>query len=189
MTPDVEKGIISVTTKNKEDPVEDLRHTRFLVPGCFDSGVFSKASDAILSQKIESEVRLEAERIVKIVQQVQSASILYRSTGGVHGAALCTPEELLFFSEDIGRHNAIDKVVGRCLLSDIPTEDKIIVTSGRISSAVLLKIVKSAIPVLISRSAPTTEAVRFADKFGITLIGFVRGKRFNIYSHDWRVLT
>ncbi|MFC1952414.1 formate dehydrogenase accessory sulfurtransferase FdhD [Chloroflexota bacterium] len=96
---------------------------------------------------------------------------------------------ILVFSEDIGRHNAIDKIFGECILRDIPTNDHMIVTSGRISSEIVLKVAKSNIPILISKSAPTSLGVRLADELGITLIGFVRGRRMNIYANRWRVVA
>ena len=93
------------------------------------------------------------------------------------------------FSEDIGRHNAIDKIFGECMLRDVPTDDHMIITSGRISSEILLKVAKRNIPILISKSAPTNLGVRLADELGVTLIGFVRGKKMNIYTNRWRVVA
>jgi FdhD protein len=89
--------------------------------------------------------------------------------------------------EDIGRHNAIDKIFGKCLLEDIPTDDRVIITSGRITSEILYKVAKRGIPITISISAPTNLGVRLADNLGITLIGSVKGKRMNVYTNDWRL--
>jgi len=102
--------------------------------------------------------------------------------------ALCDTRDIIIFMEDMGRHNAVDKIFGRCLLENIPTEDKIILISGRVSSEILLKIAKRNIPVIVSRAAPTTLSVKLARKLNVTLIGFVRGKRMNIYASDWRVI-
>jgi FdhD protein len=96
---------------------------------------------------------------------------------------------MLVFSEDIGRHNAIDKIFGKCLLEDIPTDDRIVITSGRISSEVLHKVAKRGIPILISISAPTNLGVRIAANLGVTLISSVRGKRMNVCTNDWRIKT
>jgi FdhD protein len=114
-------------------------------------------------------------------------SILFKSTGGAHAAALCDTEEILVFKEDIGRHNAVDKVFGECLMRGIETYGKTLLTSGRISSEMLLKAVKCEIAVVVSRSAPTSLAVQFAEAAGITLVGFARGRRMNIYSKDHRI--
>ncbi|MCK5434113.1 MAG: formate dehydrogenase accessory sulfurtransferase FdhD, partial [Dehalococcoidales bacterium] len=108
---------------------------------------------------------------------------------GVHSAALCDTKNIILFSEDIGRHNAIDKIFGECMLTDLPTEDRLIITSGRISSEILFKVAKRNIPILISKSAPTNLGVKLAADFGITLIGFARGKRMNVYTDSWRVVA
>ena len=105
----------------------------------------------------------------------------------MHSAALCDNRDILVFAEDIGRHNAIDKIFGECILRDIPTDDRIVITSGRIPSEILLKVARRKIPIIISISAPTDLGVRLATDLGMTLIGFVRGKRMNVYTNGWRV--
>jgi FdhD protein len=114
-------------------------------------------------------------------------SDLFRSTGGAHAAALCEEGRVLVFKEDIGRHNAVDKVFGECLIKGIEADGKILLTSGRISSEILLKAVRRGIAILASRSAPTSLAVQFAEKAGMALVGFVRGRRMNIYSNAYRI--
>jgi FdhD protein len=114
---------------------------------------------------------------------------VFKATGGVHSAALCEAKSILVFSEDIGRHNAIDKIFGECILKDIPTEGCLIITSGRVSSEILLKVARRNIPLLISKSAPTNLGVRLADDLGITLVGFARGRRMNIYTNGWRIMA
>jgi FdhD protein len=139
--------------------------------------------------KVESQTKISALEVFELVMEFQHRSQIFRTTGGVHSAALCDTKSILVFSEDIGRHNAIDKIFGECILKDIPTDDRIIVTSGRVSSEILLKAVKRNIPLLISKSAPTDLGVKLANDLGVTLIGFVRGKRMNVYSNDWRVAS
>ena len=121
------------------------------------------------------------------MKEFQHNSEVFKLTGGVHSAALCDKENILMFSEDIGRHNAIDKILGQCFWEGIPTENRVVLTSGRISSEILSKMAKRGIPIVVSRSAPTDLAIRTAENLGITLIGFVRGKRMNIYANDWRI--
>jgi len=111
------------------------------------------------------------------------------ATHGVHSAALCDRKSILIFSEDIGRHNAIDKIFGKCLLENIPTDNRAVITSGRITSEILHKVARRGIPIIISISAPTNLGVRIADSLGITLLGFVRGKRINAYTNDWRIVS
>lgn len=180
-------GIVRVEIKKQIDPLKDLRHTRFITPGCMSPGSFYNAADAVLCKKVESNMHITTNEIITVIRQAQLSSRLFRETGGVHSAALCSGSKIVFFIEDIGRHNALDKIIGRCLLEGMPIDDKMIITSGRISSEVLLKIIKAEVPILISRSAPTTKAVSLSKVFGVTLVGFARGKKFNIYSNEWRV--
>jgi FdhD protein len=110
-------------------------------------------------------------------------------THGVHSAALCDARKILMFADDIGRHNAIDKVIGRCILTDLPAENHGLIFSGRISSEMLLKAARIGIPVVISVASPTNVAVRMANDIGMTVVGMVRGKRMNIYSGAWRIVS
>jgi FdhD protein len=139
--------------------------------------------------KVESKTKISALEVFELVKEFQHRSQLFKATGGVHSAALCNAKSILIFSEDIGRHNAIDKIFGECILKDIPTGNRILVTSGRVSSEILLKAAKRDIPLLISKSAPTDLGVKLANDLGVTLIGFVRGKRMNVYANDWRVVS
>ncbi len=122
------------------------------------------------------------------MKEFQQKSSLFRKTGGVHSCALGTTEEIQVFADDIGRHNAVDKVFGECLLKDISTIDKVLLTSGRVSSEILLKVVKRQVPIIISPAAPTDLATDLAQKLNLTVIGFVRGKRMNVYSAAERVI-
>ena len=114
-------------------------------------------------------------------------SVLFKETGGVHSVELVYSDKKLLF-EDIGRHNAVDKIVGYLLKNKIKRDDVYIITSGRISSDILLKSALINIGLVVSRSAPTSLAVKLADKLGITIIGFARGNKLNIYTHSDRVI-
>jgi len=122
-----------------------------------------------------------------LYHEFQKRSEGYRSTGGVHSAALADRDRMLVFTEDIGRHNAVDKVIGYALLEDIPFAGKIMLASGRLSSEIVLKCGRCGIPVIISRAAPTSLAVDIAEASGATLIGFARGDRMNIYTGKQRI--
>ena len=178
---DEKRGIARVETKKAVDI--SVR------PVLASSGARGAVSSSVQKVGADIEIKLSASQIFSLVEDFVQRSRLFRSTGGVHSAALCDAESILLFSEDIGRHNAIDKIFGECILTDIPTDGRILVTSGRVSSEILLKAAKRNIPLLISKSAPTDLGVKLADDLGVTLIGFVRGKRMNVYTNDWRVVS
>jgi len=182
------KGSVRVETASDIQP-PDSPSRGMITSGCGRGVSFCAAVDDLGQPKIDSRVTISSDAVFALAREFQSRSRLFEETGGVHSAALCGGEEILLFHEDIGRHNAIDKIFGECLLNDISLADRVIVTSGRVSSEIVLKIVNRKIPILISRSAPTDLGVRLADALGVTLIGFVRGKRMNVYANGWRVTT
>jgi len=186
---DQPRGVVRVETVEENKQAGELLFKRLITSGCGRGASFYSATDVGGQAKVESQVRISALDIFELVREFQHRSQIFRTTGGVHSAALCDTKSILIFSEDIGRHNAIDKIFGECILKDIPTDDRIIVTSGRVSSEILLKVAKSNIPLLISKSAPTDLGVKLANDLGVTLIGFVRGKRMNVYSNDWRLVS
>ncbi|NLC63868.1 MAG: formate dehydrogenase accessory sulfurtransferase FdhD [Thermoanaerobacterales bacterium] len=121
---------------------------------------------------------------------LSTSSELFKGTGGVHSALLCDfTNKFTVFREDIGRHNAVDKIVGYMILNQISPQAKVLVISGMISSEILLKTARCGVSILVSRSAPTDLAINLANQLGITVIGFVRGQRMNIYSHADMIIT
>ncbi len=186
---DDQRGVVRVETEEGNEPASELLFKRLITSGCGRGASFYNAVDVRGGMKIRSQTVLSPLEAFALVKDFQRRSLIYKTTGGVHSAALCDTKGILFFSEDIGRHNAIDKIFGECLLRSIPTDDHIVITSGRISSEILLKVSKRNIPILISKSAPTDLSVRLADDLGVTVIGFVRGERMNVYTNGWRVVT
>ncbi|SJZ81721.1 formate dehydrogenase accessory sulfurtransferase FdhD [Selenihalanaerobacter shriftii] len=185
---DQEDGIVRVETKdNTSSLVEKLYGKRTITSGCGKGTIFYNVIDSLQCNKIELELEIEVDMVLKLVRELQQRAELFQETGGSHSSALCTPKETLIFNEDIGRHNAVDKIVGETIMKDLKLNDKLLVTSGRVSSEILLKTAKLGLSILISRAAPTSLTVNMADELGITLIGFARGRRMNIYTHDWRV--
>ena len=184
---DGRRGVVRVETEEGEELDRDVLFKRFITSGCGKGASFYNAAD-ISIQRVESQVKISPSDVFVLVNDFQHHSQVYRATGGVHSAALCDGKSILVFSEDIGRHNAIDKIMGKCLLEDIPINDRLVITSGRISSEILHKIAKRSVPIIISISAPTNLGVKVADDLGITLISSVRGKRMNVCTNDWRVI-
>jgi FdhD protein len=130
---------------------------------------------------------LSLEDIRNLLNAFRNISSLYLETGGVHSAALSDGKKLLFFSEDIGRHNAVDKLIGKAFLRSIPVENKILITSGRVTSEIVSKAGRNRFPVLISRAAPSCMAISYAEDMGITLVGFARKDRMNVYTWPNRI--
>jgi len=160
-----------------------------IVSGC-GSAAASPAGrllELLRAWKVTSKLTVSASSIVTIVKDFQKASGLFRLTGGVHSAAICEPGDIILFKDDIGRHNAVDKVLGTCSIKGIHTKDKILLLTGRVSSDVLMKAVLREIPIVVSQSAPTHLAMELASESGMTLVGFARGEGMNIYSHEWRI--
>lgn len=127
------------------------------------------------------------ENILKLIRNLFESQDIYKKSGGVHSSALANKDEIIFQLEDVGRHNTLDKIAGKLLLNKIESNPKIILTTGRISSEMLQKAARIKTSILISRTSPTSLSVNLAQKLGITLIGYARGHRFNIYSNAERV--
>ena len=132
---------------------------------------------------------LPASGISHLVEMLFDAQDLYRETGGVHTSALTDGERIILSAEDIGRHNTLDKIAGMCLMQNVWPERRILITTGRISSEMLQKAVRLGASILISRTSPSSLSIELAEQWGITLIGYARRNRFNLYAHSERILT
>lgn len=160
---------------------------RTLTSGCGAASTFINLEDCAAAERINSKIKVKAEKICSLMVELQQNSSYFQKTGGTHTAALADADQIINQFEDIGRHNALDKVIGRAISENLALDNKIILTSGRISSEMIVKALKQGIPFLVSRSAPTDAAVKIARDRNMTLVGFCRGKRFNIYSGKERI--
>lgn len=179
---DEEKGRAYLKLKVRKTFNEKLQGKRTITSGCGKGTVFYNVLDSFKSKKITNTIDIKTNDIVELMRAFNKASELFYSTGGVHACAICYKNDMIYFEEDIGRHNALDKVLGKALVENMDLNDKVIITSGRISSEMLIKAAKRGVPVVVSRSAPTSLAVDMARELNITLVGFVRGEKMNIYS-------
>jgi FdhD protein len=128
-------------------------------------------------------------QINQIMAEFYRVQKLYHHTGGVHTSALSDGREIILVAEDIGRHNTLDKLAGRCLLENISPARRILLTTGRISSEMLQKAARIKAPIVISRTSPSSRSIDMAHELGITLIGYARVEKFTIYTHPHRIIN
>ena len=139
--------------------------------------------------KAKSDIKLKSEIIFKALKKMQLNTPIYRETGGCHGAAIFDFKgTLLSVKEDIGRHNAIDKVIGDLLLKEYSFDNVFLTSTGRLTGDIVLKAIRAKIPIVASFSAAIESGIRLAFAYGITLIGFARGSRMNVYTHPERII-
>ena len=154
--------------------------------GC--TGGYTGTDVLALEPEILNGKPINAHSIHELVERLFNTQNLYRKAGGVHTSILSDGDEVNVMAEDVGRHNSLDKLAGRMLLEEIDMSRKIILTTGRISSDMLQKAANIGAPVVISRTSPTSLSIELAEKWGITLIGYARRNRFNLYTHPGRIL-
>lgn len=155
---------------------------RILTSGC--GGGITFRIDHRLFPRLDSSLRVRPAELGARMKDLFGAAVHYQRSRGIHGAALADRERLLLVAEDVGRHNAVDKVKGAALLRGIPTEDLILLSTGRVSSEMLLKAARMGVPVIASRTSPTEMAVALAEQLGITVCGYVRPDGLNLYAGD-----
>ena len=152
---------------------------RILTSGC--GGGITFRIDHRLFPRLASSLRVAPETLSTQMKDLFAAAVHYRESRGIHGAALSDGERLLVVAEDVGRHNAVDKVKGEALLRGIPTEDRILLSTGRVSSEMLLKAARMGVPLVASRTSPTEMAVALAEQLGVTVC-YVRPDSLNLYA-------
>jgi FdhD protein len=174
-----EESLADVMLSN---PEYELPTHRTLTSGCGSGATFKPQG-----QRVDSDLVVTPKEVLSLMKQLQEQMVLYRLCGGVHASALSDTKNLLVMAEDIGRHNTLDKIQGECLLSGLSTRDRLLLSTGRVSSEMLLKAAKMQAPVVVSRHSLTGSAVSLARDLGITLVGHARGGRLSVYSHPQRL--
>ena len=177
------ENIVNITLKSKKELPETLKKN------IASSGARGKSINANLLSplKVPEEFNISAKVALELMEELLEKSLLHNETHGTHCSALAQKEKIIALREDIGRHNTIDMLGGYALLQKIDLSRAIILTTGRISSEIVYKVWNLGIPLIISHSAPTTKAIELLHKANITFIGYVRGGKMNIYSHERRV--
>ena len=169
-----------------DDSLDNISRRWTMGTGC-GSGGTSRDVDSPAHMRVGAGPTATPQQLIDLMSQFTSRKSMWLKTGGVHTCALATAIDIVLHGEDVGRHNAFDKVVGMAILDDIDLTDKFMLTTGRLSAEIIAKAAAVGITILVSRSAVTSLAIELATRFGVTLVGFVRGKRLNVYTAFHRI--
>ncbi|GLQ05819.1 formate dehydrogenase accessory sulfurtransferase FdhD [Sneathiella chinensis] len=183
---DDDLGVVVVRTDRKTDFEEKLKK-KTQTSGCAQGTVFGDLMEKFDDIRLDPEARLNTSWIYELSRKINTQPSLYLETGAIHGCVLCQEDRPLIYMEDVGRHNAIDKIAGYMWRHGIGPEDKIFYTTGRLTSEMVIKTVQMQLPILISRSGFTAWGVDLARQAGLTLIGRAKGKRFICLSGEDRI--
>lgn len=185
-------GLISSTgeiqTLNIQDNIIDvglttpLRHLKMFLPSSCAGGNLVETETGVPKNPFQQVIHPPFDQLPNLFKEFNRYSIIFEETGGVHSAAISEGNSIKFFSEDIGRHNAMDKVIGKALLQGIDFNSHFLLTSGRVSGEIVKKVLYAGLRSIVSRSAPTSAAIIRAKQVNMGIIGFLRGSRFNIYT-------
>ncbi|MGE3916053.1 MAG: formate dehydrogenase accessory sulfurtransferase FdhD [Hyphomicrobiaceae bacterium] len=185
---DYDDDIATVVVRTaRETNYEDKLKKRVQTSGCAQGTVFGDLMAEIEGIELSKGARLKTSWLYALTHKINTTPSLYLKAGAIHGSVLCEADRPLVYMEDVGRHNAVDKVAGYMLLNRVSPDDKIFYTTGRLTSEMVLKTVKMRIPVLVSRSGFTAWGVELARQTGLTLIGRARGRRFVALSGAERI--
>lgn len=183
-------NVVTVRLASAFDP-ELFRRNFFANSSCGICGKASLEQVEVRCSVVSAGPILKGETIAALPTSMRDAQKVFDRTGGLHAAGLFAPDgTLLALREDVGRHNAVDKVIGEAVLAgNLPLAERVLQVSGRLSFEIVQKAARAGIPVVCAVSAPSSLAVETAEHLGITLVGFVRDGRFNVYTHPDRVAT
>lgn len=174
--------IIDVWLGRQVDKPKEWKRTS----GC--TGGYTATDLQSITPEINNGMTLKADYVRNLVERLFESQDLYSKTGGVHTSILTDGELVNVMAEDVGRHNSLDKIAGMCMLENISVTKKILLTTGRVSSDMLQKAARIGASIVISRTSPTSMSIELAEKWGITLIGYARRDRFNLYTHPGRII-
>ena len=176
---------VAIEAEIQSENLKNLFREKTLTSGCC-VGVAGNLEGHIVEKFVESSKKVSCNEIFSLLREFEKPSELFDKTGCVHKAMLVLKDSRLI-CEDIGRHNAIDKVMGKAHLQGLDTRDAMLYVSGRLSLEMVIKAVMHNIPIIVSKAAATFMGVRAAQETGVTLIGFARGERANVYTHSGRI--
>jgi FdhD protein len=177
-----------VVRTDRETDFEDKLRKKTLTSGCAQGTVFGDLMEKFDEVRLDPAAILRTSWLYALTRKINTAPSLYLAAGAIHGCVLCEKDRPLVYMEDVGRHNAIDKIAGYMHRHAIPPSGKIFYTTGRLTSEMVIKTVQMGIPILISRSGFTAWGVDLARQAGLTLIGRARGKRFLAVAGSERII-
>ncbi len=184
-----EKDIETVVVRTAiETDFEDKLKKKTLTSGCAQGTIFGDVMETFEDMVLPRHVMIKTSWLYSLAKKINTMPSLYLEAGAIHGCVLCHENKVLLYMEDVGRHNAVDKIAGYMYLNGISGEDKLFYTTGRLTSEMVIKTVQMGIPVLVSRSGFTAWGVDLARQVNLTLIGRMRGKRFIALSGEDRVI-
>jgi FdhD protein len=184
---DDELETVVVRTKRRTDYERKLRK-KTLTSGCAQGTVFGDLMEKFDDIRLPDAAVLRTSWLYALTRKINTVPSLYLAAGAIHGCVLCEEDRPLVYMEDVGRHNAIDKIAGYMHLEGVRPEGKLFYTTGRLTSEMVIKTVQMRIPILISRSGFTAWGVDLAKKAGLTLIGRAKGKRFVALAGEHRIV-
>ena len=184
---DKEIETIVVRTERKTN-YEKVLKKKITTSGCAQGTIFGDIYENLQNTKINSRNTIKKDWIYELSKKITLTPSLYLEAGAIHGCVLCIRNSPLIYMEDVGRHNAVDKIAGYMFKNNINPKDKIFYTTGRLTSEMIIKTVKMGIPILISRSGFTAWGVELAKKTNLTLIGRAKGKRYIVLSGSHRII-
>ncbi len=184
---DDDLSIVVVRTARQTD-YEDKLKKKVQTSGCAQGTVFGDLMESFDKIALSKTARIKTSWLYSLTRKINTEPSLYLKAGAIHGCVLCEGDKPLVYMEDVGRHNAVDKIAGYMFLNQVAADDKIFYTTGRLTSEMVIKTVKMGIPILVSRSGFTAWGVDLAKKAGLTLIGRARGKRFVCLSGEDRLV-
>jgi FdhD protein len=185
---DYRRGLCYVTT-GEEVPDELTYRRRYITSGCGQGVTFASVGHARDLEPVTDETVVGAETLQGLMRDMNQLADKYRDTGGMQACALARDGSVLIVREDVGRHNAVDKLLGRAWLDGTPTAGAVLLSTGRISYEMAVKAAKARVPLVVSKSAVTDLAADIARDLGITVIGYCRGAGMVVYTHPHRVLA
>ena len=184
---DEDLELVVVRTERRTDYEEKLRR-RIQTSGCAQGTVFGDLMERFEEVELPRDAVLRTSWLHALLRRINTCPSLYLKAGAIHGCALCERDRVLLYMEDVGRHNAVDKIAGYMFRHGISAGDKIFYTTGRLTSEMIIKTVQMGIPILVSRSGFTAWGVDLARRADLTLVGRARGRRFLVLSGAHRLV-